>query len=386
MNMKIFKLIFYIFTFLFVIYNISYAEKSAKGYKEYIKVGILTNQKQITLASDKKYLLICNNKKYSLSAGKINIKISDKDITFLNKTYNLPIKFVSSKCFVVNNKIYRGNIIISATSAKKINVINELKIEDYLKGILPKEANASWNIETLKAQAVISRSYALKNLGKHSKEGYDVCSSVHCQVYGGASCENKNCNKAIYDTTGEVVFYKDQIAQTLFHAACGGYTEDPKYVWQWKMQTPEYLKGKKDNYCKNNPHSNWTTTISEKQIREKLISAGYKIGKIKKISMSGKTKGKAVKDFIIVHSKGKTTINSYTFRLTVNPNTIKSTMITSIKYKNNNFIFKGNGWGHKVGLCQWGAKTMGDKNFSYKQILSFYYPGTKIRKISYDKQ
>ena len=102
--------------------------------------------------------------------------------------------------------------------------------------------------------------------------------------------------------------------------------------------------------------------------------------------MSGTTKGKAVKDFIIVHSKGKTKINSYTFRLTVNPNTIKSTMITSIKKKNNDFIFKGKGWGHKVGLCQWGAKVMGDKNFSYKQILNFYYPGTKIRKISYDKQ
>lgn len=375
------------YVFIIVIqFLFSFVNLYAKGYGEYIKVGILSNQKQLTLASDKNYSLIYNNKKYSLSAGKINIKISNKEAIFLNGTYKLPVKFVSTKCFVINDKIYRGNIIIDASSNGKINVINELKIEDYLKGILPKEANASWNLETLKAQAVISRSYALKNLGKHSKEGYDVCSSVHCQVYGGASCEHKHCNKAIYDTAGEVIFYKDKIAQTLFHAACGGHTEDPKYVWQWKIQTPEYLKGRKDPYCKNNPHSNWTATVPELQIRQKLISSGYKIGKINKILTSGTTKGKAVKDFIIVHSKGRTKINSYTFRLTVNPDTIKSTMITSIKYKNKSFVFKGNGWGHKVGLCQWGAKVMGDKKFSYKEILKFYYPATTIRKITYDKR
>lgn len=376
MNFFKFKLLI-IICILFFNY-ISYANVSKQ---EYIKVGILSNQKQITLASDKKYYFIYNNQKYSLSEGKIKIEIRNNKAIILNNAYNLPIEFISTKCFLVNNKIYRGNIIINAS-----NIINKIKIEDYLKGILPKEANASWNQETLKAQAVISRTYALKNIGRHSKEGFDICSSVHCQVYGGASCEAKSCNQAIHDTYGLVLFYKDSLAQTLFHASCGGHTEDPKYVWQWKIDTPPYLKGKKDSYCKNSPHQNWKITLEEKFIREKLIQAGYKIGKIKKISTSGKTPGKAVEEITIKHSKGKLKLNSYTFRLAVDSFKIKSTQISSIKCKNKKFTFKGKGWGHKVGLCQWGAKVMGDKKISYKKILEFYYPKTSIRKINYDNK
>ena len=301
----------------------------AKEYKEYIKVGILSNQKELNIASDKKYSFICNNKKYSLSEGKIKVKLNGNKAIILNKSYSLPIKFVPEKYFLVNNKIYRGNIIINNCSTGN-NIINELKIEDYLKGILPKEANSSWSMETLKAQAVISRTYALKNLGRHSKEGYDICSKVHCQVYGGASCETKNCNKAVHDTEKEVVLYNNELAQTFFHASCGGHTEDPKYVWQWKSATPPYLKGVKDSYCKDNPHKTWTTTFTEKEIREKLIKAGYKVGKIKKISTSGTTTGKAAKELIIKHSKGTLKLNSYTFRCTISPDKIKSTLIAPI--------------------------------------------------------
>jgi len=380
--MKILKFNLLLFTLLF--FCLFSSNLFAKEYKEYIKVGILSNQKEITIASDKKYSFICNNNKYSLSEGKIKVELKGNKAIILNKSYNLPIKFISSKCFLVNNKIYRGNIIINHCSSGN-NIINELKIEDYLKGILPKEANSSWNLETLKAQAVISRTYALKNLGRHSKEGYDICSKVHCQVYGGASCETKNCNKAVHDTEKEVVLYNNELAQTFFHASCGGHTEDPKYVWQWKNDTPPYLKGVKDNYCKDNPHKTWSTTFTEKDIRERLIKAGYKVGKIKKISTSGTTTGKAAKEIIIKHSKGTLKLNSYTFRCTISPDKIKSTLITKIKSKSKKFTFEGKGWGHKVGLCQWGAKTMGDKNFTYKQILKFYYPGTNIGKINYAK-
>ena len=157
--------------------------------------------------------------------------------------------------------------------------------------------------------------------------------------------------------------YNDKLAQTFFHSSCGGHTEDPKYVWQWKTETPIYLKGMKDDYCKDNPHQNWTVSLSESAIREKLA--------------------KAAKEIIIKHSKGTLKLNSYTFRCAVSADKIKSTLITGIERKNNSFIFKGKGWGHKIGLCQWGAKAMGDKGSSYKEILAFYYPKTTIGKIKY---
>ena len=220
--MKFTKLYFIVF----ILFFFSFVNLFAKEYNEYIKVGLLTNQKDLTLASDIKYYFTSNNKSYHLSAGKIKIQIKKNEAIILNKSYKLPVKFVSSKGFMVNNKIYRGNIVITS-SYEGNNIINELKMEDYLKGILPREASASWNQETLKAQAVISRTYALKNMGRHAKQGFDVCSQVHCQVYGGASCETKNCNKAVYDTKQEVVLYKDEPAQTFFHSSCAGHTEDP---------------------------------------------------------------------------------------------------------------------------------------------------------------
>lgn len=382
--MKKFKILFLIFILMFSVHNFSFAKNSFSA-KEYIKVGILSGIKQLSIGCDQKYNFISNGKEAILSPGKITIDVGNGYAVIANRKYALPVKFSSEKnCLLVNDKIYRGTITIKS-SGGKVSVINELKTEDYLKGILPKEASSSWNTEALKTQAVISRTYAVKNMGRHSKEGYDVCSTVHCQVYGGASCENKKCNQVIRDTKGEVVMYKGELAQTLFHAACGGHTDNPKYVWGWKQETPEYLKGRKDKYCKGNPHSNWTSEVSESFIREKLIAAGYKVGTIKKISYSGKTAGGAAKEVTISHSKGKLKLNAYTFRLTVDAFKIKSTMFSSIKHKNKNFVFTGKGWGHKVGLCQWGAKAMGDKKISYKKILDYYYPGTDIGKLNYGK-
>lgn len=379
--MKILKTVYYITIILFFVFAPSFAEITSRNV---IKVGILLNVAQVNIASDKKYTIKVNDKKLYLSAGKINIRMHDKNIVINDKYYSLPIIIESSSFIAVNKTFYRGNIIINLSSNNNLNVINEITVEDYLKGILAKEASSSWNIEVLKVQAIISRSYVLKNLSRHSKDGFDVCSTVHCQVYGGASAENKKCNEAVVQTDSEVVVYDNEIAQTVFHDSCGGWTEDPKYVWQWN-KTPAYLKGRKDKYCKNSPRQNWSCTISKQTIKDKLTKAGYKTGTIKNIKASGNTPGHAKEKIIIKHSDGTLTLNSYKFRLAVDSWLIKSTMINSIKKQNENFVFKGKGWGHKVGLCQWGAKEMADKGFSYKKILEFYYPDTKIGKVKYDK-
>lgn len=379
--MKQFKVYIILFLISFFAVNIYATITVSKT----IKVGILTDITSATVACDKPYIIKNKNTKLALSAGKVEIKLNGNQVLIKNKSYSLPIKITGTSFIVVNKKIYRGNIIVRQSLKGKLNFINEIKVEDYLKGILPKEANSSWPQEALKVQAVISRSYVLKNLNKHSKDGFDVCSTVHCQVYGGATAETKNCNEAVVQTTGEVVTFDKKIAQTLFHSSCGGHTEDPKYVWGWTTQTPKYLKGLKDKYCKKNPNQDWTCTLQEEVIRQKLVKAGYKVGKIKSIKTSGKTSGLAKEYITIKTAKGKLKLNSYKFRTTVDPWKIKSTMISSIKKQDSSFVFKGNGWGHKVGLCQWGSKFMADKGFSYKKILQFYYPSTSIEKVNYAK-
>ena len=377
--MKKIKVLIGLFLILFFI-NVAYAKIDAP---KIINAGIFLDVTDAVIACDKTYNIRTKEKNLELSAGKVDIKLKNGKVKIKNKVYSLPLKITNPSFIVVNKKIYRGNIIVRLSQKGKLNIINEVDIEDYLKGILPKEANSAWPIEALKTQAVISRSYVLKNFKKHSKDGFDVCSTIHCQVYGGASAETKTCNEAVVKTFGEVVVYDNKIAQTLFHSSCGGHTEDPKYVWEWTTKTPKYLEGLKDKYCKDNPNQDWTSTLKEQTIREKLIKAGYKIGKIKSISTSGKTPGLAKEHIVIKHAKGTLKLNSYKFRTSVDPWLIKSTMINSIKKDGNSFIFKGNGWGHKVGLCQWGSKFMADKGFSYKQILQFYYPSTSIEKVNY---
>ena len=117
----------------------------------------------------------------------------------------------------------------------------------------------------------------------------------------------------------------------------------------------------------------------------KLTKAGYKIGEISKISYSGNTPGKARKEIVIKHKNGTLKLNSYKFRTTVDPWLIKSTMISDITKQKNKFVFKGNGWGHKVGLCQWGAKNLAEQGYKYDKILAFYYPGTKTNTIKNGK-
>lgn len=353
--------------------------------KEIINVGILLDCEYFNIASDKKYSIKNSEKALNLSPGNINIKILGDKIIVGKYNLKLPVKIKSELYLLVNKKLYRGNIIIRLSKNGKLNIINEVNIEDYLKGVLPKEVNSDWNIEVLKAQAVISRSYAIKNMQRHSSDNFNLCSSVHCQVYGGASIEKEKCNKAINDTKKQIVTFKGELAQTVFHASCGGYTEDPKYIWDWKQETPAYLKGTKDKYCSKSPHNKWNCTISETTIRKKLLNAGYKIDTIKNIKLSGNTVGHAKEFVIIKHKKGTLKLNTYKFRLAVDSHLIKSAMINDIHKKGESFIFTGRGWGHKIGLCQWGAKEMAEKGFSYKDILNHYYPKTEIESAEYEK-
>ena len=375
------KSVIFIISILFFITTNIFAVLTTK---EIINVGILFDAESLNIGSDKKYSIKNSDKVLNLSPGNINIRILGDKIIVGKYNLILPVKIKSDLYLLVNKNLYRGNIIIRLSKNRKLNIINEINIEDYLKGVLPKEVNPNWNMEALKAQAVISRSYVIKNLQRHSSDNFNLCSSVHCQVYGGANIESANCNKAITDTTKQVITFKDEIAQTVFHASCGGYTENPKSIWDWKNETPDYLKGRKDKYCSKSPHNKWNCTLSETTIRKKLINAGYKIDIIKSIKLSGNTPGHAKEFVIIKHKKGELKLNAYKFRLAVDSNLIKSSFIKNINKKGNDFIFSGKGWGHRIGLCQCGAKAMAEKGISYKKILKFYYPKTEIESVEYE--
>jgi stage II sporulation protein D len=349
--------------------------------QENINVGIILNTSSFAVGSLEDFFISdVLNKKLKLTKGTVEVSCSEEGISIEKHFLLPPLKIESSNGIIfANSKPYRGYLTI-IKSENKINIINVLPIEDYIKGVLPKEVSANWSIEALKSQAVISRTYAITNLNRHSTQGFDVCSTIHCQVYDGYGIEADSCNKAVLETQCRVLNYDEKFAHTVFHANCGGHTEDPKYIWNWK-DTPPYLKGVKCGYCAAAPHTKWEKTLDEKFIREQL--SDNNIGKIKSIKIKGKTSAGATKKLKITHSKGEVTLNAYKFRLAVDAWQIKSHAFDFIKTDGDKFYFKGRGWGHKVGLCQWGAKGMAEKGKTYKEILAYFYPGTTIEKVVY---
>ncbi len=373
MNIKVLS----IFIIFFLCCNI-YASYDVQ---ENINVGIILNTSSFAVGSLEDFFISdVLNKKLKLTKGTVEVSCSEEGISIEKHFLLPPLKIESSNGIIfANSKPYRGYLTI-IKSENKINIINVLPIEDYIKGVLPKEVSANWSIEALKSQAVISRTYAITNLNRHSTQGFDVCSTIHCQVYDGYGIEADSCNKAVLETQCRVLNYDEKFAHTVFHANCGGHTEDPKYIWNWK-DTPPYLKGVKCGYCAAAPHTKWEKTLDEKFIREQL--SDNNIGKIKSIKIKGKTSAGATKKLKITHSKGEVTLNAYKFRLAVDAWQIKSHAFDFIKTDGDKFYFKGRGWGHKVGLCQWGAKGMAEKGKTYKEILAYFYPGTTIEKVVY---
>ncbi len=155
---------------------------------------------------------------------------------------------------IFNKRPYRGGFIIFLNDRGKLNVINVLNIEDYLKGVVPLEMGSYTYsaIEALKAQAVAARTYAIRNLGQYEKEGYDICATPACQVYGGSSVEETLANKAIDDTAGEIITYQGNPIIALYTSTCGGHTEDGNNIFN--LNEP-YLKGVICSYENQNVYS-----------------------------------------------------------------------------------------------------------------------------------
>lgn len=138
---------------------------------------------------------------------------------------------------------YRGRLLIFLNDRGRLNIVNELELEDYLRGVVPKEMGPELyrQIEALKAQAVAARTYAVRNLSEFASEGYDICSTPRCQVYGGMAVEHPLSDRAIAETAGQVVLFEGRPAETLYGATCGGHTENVGVVFP--LKTGAYLRG-----------------------------------------------------------------------------------------------------------------------------------------------
>ncbi len=261
------------------------------------------------------------------------------------------------------------------------NRVVTLSLEDYVLGVLSIEAAVEDEIEALKAQAIVSRTYALKNLGRHASEGFDLCSNTHCQQYvSGEGRAPETMRQAVTGTKGQVLLEPSgKLAETYFHAACGGMTANIETLWG--APGSSYLRGVRDDYCATMPNHDWTDEIPAAKLARALASdpladAGRTIRDI--VVTRRDATGRA--ELISIEGERRRQVRGWDFKLIVGRalgwNVLKSSRF-NVERRGSIFVFHGSGFGHGLGLCQSGAHVMARRGASCEQILGHYFPGTR---------
>lgn len=271
----------------------------------------------------------------------------------------------------VNSKSYRGVLELSVVN-NAVQVVNELPLEQYLVGVINSEISSTWPMESVKAQAVIARTYAVAKREERRKSSYHLESTVMDQVYDGTDREDSRAARGVHETAGQVLTYHGTVIQAFYHATCGGKTEDSAHVWGVSLP---YLKGVDCQYCAAGNSNTWEQGISLSRLEGALKVTG-----LSDIRPGIRNSRGRLKNVLLETSRGVISMPATTFRMTVGSTIIKSTNF-AVRVDGGTAFFSGAGYGHGVGLCQWGAKQRALDGFSYSEILSYYYPGTELRTL-----
>ncbi|MDA3899744.1 MAG: SpoIID/LytB domain-containing protein [Spirochaetes bacterium] len=334
----------------------------------FIRVLLLKTDAPITVGSVKRM------KVKNLKSGKLLMDGNGKKVKFFADKLTTPVIIESwSAPLVVNNKPYRGMIELHNVTGK-IYVINVVKMESYIMGVVSSEMSPSWHTEAIKAQAVAARTYAFYTLSnKKTVSLYDLDATTKFQVYKGMSAESENSNNAVKETTGQILSYNNKPILALFHSTSGGRIINNKYVWNG--EDLPYLVDKAVPYGKSSPHYSWSTQIGLYEIRKLLDSRYTNVGAVTGLSFK-KHQGRVV-EIIITHKNGRVKMSGNEFRMMFPGGKIKSQFFTAKRTKDGLHL-DGHGWGHGVGMCQYSAKEMAELGKSYKDILNFFYEGITI--------
>src|SRR5208283_2123679 len=272
---------------------------------------------------------------------------------------------------ILSGMKYFGNIEIWKGEGG-LYIIDEISLEDYVKGVVAAEVGSKWESEALKAQAVAARTYALYQRLNNvtSKMRYHLTSTVLHQAYKGNDIP-ASIVKAVDETKGEVLMFEGSPIIAYYHSTSGGITEDPGEVFG---KSYPYLKSIETS-CELSPYYMW-----EKRIPAADIERAMNISGLKDIIIDSYTVSNRVKVFRLVTESGEVEVSGNDFRKNIGWDELPSTLITDITRDGTIYIFEGRGYGHGVGMCQWSALEMAKEGKSYREILSKFYPGTTIER------
>ena len=305
----------------------------------------------------------------------------------------------------VGGKRYRGEIVITATDSGLV-IVNHLPVETYLRGVVPLEIGDRILGEeaAVAAQAIAARSYTyarLLALGPSPSRPWDLLSSVGDQVYGGVDAEKPIADLAIGMTRNLVLRYAGRIVNAVYHSTCGGSTAEAPELWQ--TQGEPYLRRVSDRipgtdrfYCDISPRFAWTRTLDARTLASGLdaylrsyTAVSGSIGVVRTVEVASRTPSGRVDTLIIVTDRGRHAVRANSLRYVLRPpggEILNSTYVTpeptiDADGRLTRLTLTGNGYGHGVGMCQWGAIGRARAGQDFRTILQTYYPGTTVEPI-----
>jgi stage II sporulation protein D len=287
-----------------------------------------------------------------------------------------------------NGKLLPNQVFLGPRPSLKFDVVGILPLEDYLVGVIASEMPLSWPLQTLKAQAIAARSYALATMRERSRQLFHVESTILDQVFKhiGRGPDKSpliaKAKEAVRQTQGLVLKAAPQkVLKAFYHSDCGGKTTNARAVWGFGSREGSRI----DSSCPSNPHAHWAFQISRSELSARLAHflGDGDLGQLQSLeALRPGPRERAERIRLIWDSGEIRTVSANELRSAVGFEQLRSALF-EIESQEGEFLFKGRGFGHGVGLCQWGARSLGTRGKSYREILAHYYPQARLENLEF---
>jgi len=286
---------------------------------------------------------------------------------------------------------YHGSLIIHALPDRKLVLVNEVDVEQYLKGVVGKEMNLSEGEEALKTQVIAARTYGvheqrLERLRRIKGERFDLYDDERSQVYGGMERETAAASRLVDETRGLFLVYEGRLVRAFYSSCCGGYTEPAWEVLQDETEKMPPLQGRKCEYCMRRSIYRWKepVLVPKKEIAEKCFPKDLQAARVKSVEISKTLPGGHALEVAVALENSSRIVRlqaNADFRRNLQPSRFRSTLWDKIEDRGDSVAIFGRGYGHGAGMCQIGAYEMAKDGKPATEILEYYFPGARVQKL-----
>ncbi len=357
---------------------------SAQPNPEFIRVAVVENDVQADLQIFGRFTIRTLQNGDAVHEGRrlpsVAIKAMPQGIAIGENVLpyaGVRIDPASDAAISLNGTRLRGSLEIVRQQGLKLLIVNDVSVEDYLRGVLSKEAPDYWPEEALKAIAIAARTYAVYQRFSKEKSTYDVMGTVMSQDYGGKTAEKSATTRAVKATADLIIMYRDGIFPAFYHSTCGGVpTENGRVMG--KFDVPSLQGGVTCNFCTASPFYHWRRRLTKADIAWALKKSRYgSIGTIRDMRVTQRTLSGRVQEMTVFGSRRALRLTGYDARALFGFERIRSPAFDVLNIAEG-FVLDGHGWGHGVGLCQWGAAELARRGATAEEILQMYYPGSRL--------